>query len=232
MDTEIDIHIKSCDKSQRTRKDKRGSTTFASPIPQCSKPNQRIYMDLFGPLETMQSGKKFILCITYTFSKYKELVAVPNKTTPTVASALFSRWLCRHGLPLKNVSDNGKEFSNEIVDTLLKFMDIKKTNTTTFHPRTNAQAEVCNKTTAAYLKTQVLSSTLDWEQYIAPMRFAYNTSYHRSIKSTPFEVTFGLEPPTAENPNPDLRRLYGENLGKEMYQRLQVCQNVARKKCK
>ena len=41
MDTEIDMHIKSCDKCQKTRKDKRGSTTFASPLPQCSEPNQR-----------------------------------------------------------------------------------------------------------------------------------------------------------------------------------------------
>jgi hypothetical protein len=82
---------------------------------------------------------------------------------------------------------------------------------------------------AAYLKTQVLSSTLDLEQYIAPMMFAYNTTYHRSIKSILFEVTFGLEPWITENPNPDLRRLYGEDLGTEMFQRLQNCQNLAKK---
>ena len=52
MDTEIDMHIKSCDKCQRTRKKKRGSTTFASPLPQCSEPNQRIHIDLFAPLKT------------------------------------------------------------------------------------------------------------------------------------------------------------------------------------
>jgi hypothetical protein len=72
-------------------------------------------------------------------------------------------------------------------------MRVKKTNTTTYHPQMNTQAEVCNKTIVAYLKTQVLSSTLDWEQYIAPMMFAYNTSFHPSIKIKPFEVTFALE---------------------------------------
>jgi hypothetical protein len=85
-------------------------------------------------------------------------------------------------------------------------MKIKKTNTTTYHPQTNAQAEVCNKTLAAYLKTQVLNWTLDWEQYITPMMFAYNTSYHRSIKTSPFEVTLEIEPRTGESPNPDLRK--------------------------
>jgi hypothetical protein len=114
MDTEIDINIKSCDKCQRTRKDKRGSTTFASPLPQCSDTDQRIHMDLFGSLKTMPSGKKFILCITDAFSKYAELVAISDKS----ALALFSRLLCRHDLPLEIVSDNGKEFCNEIVGTL------------------------------------------------------------------------------------------------------------------
>jgi hypothetical protein len=64
MDTEIDIHIKSCEKCQRTRKDKRGSTTLASPLPQCSEPNQRIHMDLLGLFKKIPSGKKFIFCIT------------------------------------------------------------------------------------------------------------------------------------------------------------------------
>jgi hypothetical protein len=83
-------------------------------------------MDLFGPLKTMPLGKKFILCVTDAFSKYAELVAIPDKSAATIASALFSRWLCRHCLPLKIVSNNSKELSHEIVDTLLKF--IKKHN--------------------------------------------------------------------------------------------------------
>jgi transposase InsO family protein len=91
-----------------------------------------------------------------------------------VASALFSRWLCRHGLPLEIVPDNGKEFCNGIVDTLLKLMGIKKTNTTPYHPQTNAQAKVCNKTIAAYLETCMYGIT----QY---RRFGKtNSVYHRT----------------------------------------------------
>jgi hypothetical protein len=105
MDTEIKIHIKSCNKCQRTRKDKRGSRTFASPLPQYSEPNQRIYMDWFGPLKTMPSGKKFILCMTDTVSKYEELVAIQGKNAPTVDCFQDG---CKHGLPLEIVSHNRK----------------------------------------------------------------------------------------------------------------------------
>jgi hypothetical protein len=52
--------------------------------------------------------------VTDTFSKYGELDAIPDKSASTMGSALFSRWLCRHGLPLEIVSDNGKEFCNQL----------------------------------------------------------------------------------------------------------------------
>ena len=172
-------------------------------------------MDLFGPLKTSQSGKKYIMVVTDAFTKYVELIAIPDKQADTIAQALFSKWLCRHGLPAEIVSDNGKEFCNEVVDKLMKLMKIKRTTTSPYHPQTNAQVEVCNKTVAQYLKTQVESNTLDWELYMAPMAFAYNTSFHRTIKTTPFKLTFGHNARTInfqEN-----TKHYGEGKGTELF---------------
>jgi hypothetical protein len=55
-------------------------------------------------------------------------------------------------LLLEIASDNGKKFFNEVVDTLLKLVPIKKTNTTPYHPQKNAQVEFWNKILAAYFK--------------------------------------------------------------------------------
>ena len=95
MDSQIKKHISTCDKCQKTRKDKRPFTTFITPLPQCSEPNQRVHMDMFGSLKTKSSGKRYILCVTDAFSKYAELVAMPEKSAITLVSALFSKWLCR-----------------------------------------------------------------------------------------------------------------------------------------
>jgi hypothetical protein len=48
------------------------------------------------------------------------------------------------------------------------------------------------KTIAQYFKTQVDTNTLNWELYLASTAFAYNTSFHGTIISTPFKVTNGL----------------------------------------
>jgi hypothetical protein len=54
---------------------------------------------LFGPLKTTDTSKKNILAMTDAFTKYVELVAIPDNDALTVTSAIFSRWICRHGLP-------------------------------------------------------------------------------------------------------------------------------------
>ena len=54
---------------------------------------------------------------------------------------------------------------------------------------------------------------------MAPMAFAYNTSFHRTLKATPFKITFGQEARTA---NFNQRRQYGEETGTELFQRMET----------
>ncbi len=55
-------------------------------------------------MTTSDTGKKFILCITDAFTKYVELVALPNKEAATVAEAIFDKWICWFGTPLDLVT--------------------------------------------------------------------------------------------------------------------------------
>ncbi len=58
-------------------------TTLLFPLPQCTAPNQRLHIDLFGPLKTSGHGKKMVLCMTDAFTKYVELVALVEKEAET-----------------------------------------------------------------------------------------------------------------------------------------------------
>jgi hypothetical protein len=226
MDKDITLHIQQCHECQ-VRKPSRAPPPLLSPLPQCTAPNQRIHCDCFGPLRD-SSSKKMILCMTDAFTKYVELVVLPDKEAVTVTSAIFNRWICRFGLPLEIVTDRGREFSNKISEELYSLLRLHHQQTAARHPQCNSQAEVCNKTIAKYLNSFVDKSTFDWEQYIAPLMFSYNTSFHRSVKNTPFFLTYGIEPRLPSFPNPDLReRFYGESSASEMFQRLQFARQTA-----
>jgi hypothetical protein len=65
MDQDIQLHIQKCHQCQ-LRKPSRLPPPLMSLLLQCSAPNQQIHSDLFGPLKTSESSKKFILFTTST----------------------------------------------------------------------------------------------------------------------------------------------------------------------
>ena len=100
--------------------------------------------------------------------------------------------------------------------------------TAPYHPHFNSQAEVTNKTITDYLSKYVNQTTLDWELYIAPLMFAYNTSFHRSIQNTPHFSTFGIQARQPAFVQEDLnRKFYGENMTDKLTQRLQYARQIA-----
>ena len=229
MDSDILKHIQACHKCQMRKTTTHPKEALLVTPAQCTEPNQRVHADLFGPLRVSGGGKKYILCITDAFTKYVELIALPNKEAVTVATAIFNRWICRYGSPLQLTTDQGSEFMSKVSKELYTLLHINHVPTTSYHPQCNAQCEIVNKTIAKYLASHVENSTLDWELYLAPLMFTYNTSYHKSIKNTPFFLTFGVEPRIPGFPAPELRRkFYGESDMSELHQRLQYAREIAR----
>jgi hypothetical protein len=97
------------------------------------------------------------------------------------------------------------------------------------HPHCNSQAEVANKTIAKYLASFCDDSTLDWELYLALLMFSYNTSFHRSIKKSPFFLTFGMDRRLPNLPAPYIqRKFYGKLSTDDLIRKLLIAQNVAR----
>jgi hypothetical protein len=80
MDADILKQIKGCLKCQATKNNKFLTVTPLQPMPQCSAPNQHIYVDLFGLCKTSDMGNKYILTITYAFTKYAEFVQYPTRS--------------------------------------------------------------------------------------------------------------------------------------------------------
>jgi hypothetical protein len=71
-------------------------------------PMERIGIDLSGPFPVAQ-GKRFILSAICHWTRWAEAIPLPNKEAPTVAKALVENVYCRLGVPLQQLSDQGKK---------------------------------------------------------------------------------------------------------------------------
>ncbi len=72
--------------------------TPLAPLPIPDRPNLQIHADLFSPMITADSNKKFVLCITDAFSKYAVVTAIASKDAETVADAIYRDWFLKFGI--------------------------------------------------------------------------------------------------------------------------------------
>ena len=66
------------------------------------------------PLTMTSQGNQYILTMTCYFSKWVEAFPISDKTAVTVARALYIAY-CRHGVPNDIITDQGREFVNQVV---------------------------------------------------------------------------------------------------------------------
>jgi predicted aspartyl protease len=205
MDKAVLDRLKSCQVCQTITNKATQKVTATQPLPECTAPLQRVHIDLFGSLKSnnnsaltpSRNGNHFVLVITDAFTKIVQLVPLPDKAAKTVTEALLHRFIYVFGVPQNIHSDQGNEFTAQFQQILFDSLGIDRSTTSPYHPRCNGQAEIFNKTMAHYLATAILEaekSTLDWEDYLSPLQFSYNTAVHSTIKQSPFRVHFGYDP--------------------------------------
>jgi hypothetical protein len=136
------------------------------------------------------------MVITDAFTKFATEVALPGKEAMHVAPALLAHFYT-FGIPQQLVTDQGREYCNELEKLMCTASKIRHDVTTPYHPACNSAVETFNKILKHYIATALVdaeASTLDWEVYLVPLLFAYNTAVSSSTKVTPFKATFGYDP--------------------------------------
>ena len=81
---------------------------------QVSHPFELVGVDLMGPFVESSQGNKYIFTATDYYTKWVEAFPIPNKSA-TVVSKCFEKMFSRHGAMNAIITDQGREFINEVI---------------------------------------------------------------------------------------------------------------------
>lgn len=99
-----------------------------------------------------------------------------------------------HGWPVTITSDRDLVFLSNFWQELFAFQGVQLHRSTSYHPQTDGQIEVLNRTLEIYLKCFCSDSPHDWPKYLPLAEWWYNTTYHTAIKCSPYEILYGQKP--------------------------------------
>ncbi len=168
---------------------------FLHPLEITSAPFEVIGMDFLEPIKPeSNNGNKYVLVMTDAFSKWTEVVALPNQTAETTCRALMEKIILYHGPPKIIVTDRGTNFTSRLFNNLCHELQTRHKTTTAYHPQSNGMTERFNKTVIDMIRKYVKDGFENWEEVLGPMAAAYRNSVHSSTMESPYFLITARDP--------------------------------------
>ncbi|GJZ20949.1 retrotransposable element Tf2 [Tanacetum coccineum] len=152
-------------------------------------------MDSIKKLPTSH-GKSVILLVVNRLRKYAHFIPLAHPFTASqVAQVFLDQVYNLHGLPESIVSDRDKVFLSNFWKALFAELKVKLKLSTAYHPQTDGQTEVVNRSVGCYLRCMCGEKPKEWVKWLPLAEFWYNTNYHTSTKTTPYGAVYCQTPP-------------------------------------
>lgn len=152
-------------------------------------------MDFIEGLPTSK-GASTIFVIIDMLSKYADFLCLNHPyTAQTVAQVFMQQMFRLHGMPKSIVSDRDPVFTSAFWQEIFRVQGTILNLSSAYHPETDGQTEMTNKSLEHYLRSFVGDKPKSWAKWLPLAEWWYNTTTHSATKMFPFEVVYGYPPP-------------------------------------
>ena len=131
------------------------------------------------------------------FSNMAHFIPCHKTDDATHVPDFFFKEILRLQAVLKSiVSNRDVKFLSYFWKTLWGKLGTKLLFSVTYHPQTDGQTKVVNRTLSALLRSIIQNNLKNWEDCLPHVEFAYNRSMRSATNYSPFEVVYDFNPLT------------------------------------
>lgn len=94
---------------------------------------------------------------------------------------------------------------------MFRLAGVKLLMSSAFHPQTDGQSEVANRTIAMYLRCLAGDRPCSWLQWLLWADFCFNSSYQTALRAMPFQVVYDRPLPVLLHYSPGSARVAAIN---------------------
>ena len=151
-----------------------------------------IHADFCGPMRMTKNGRKYVLAIIDSKTKYIRLKAVNQQDEATFVKTLKEDWILKYGAPRILHTDRGRTFEGRKLAQLSEECGFKQEYSSPYHHSSNGQIERQFRTIRDAIETTMKDSgNKDWSELIPEIEHMLNGTYQTTIKMSPAEAVFG-----------------------------------------
>jgi hypothetical protein len=157
-------HCETCDSCQRVRqKNQKAAGLYQAlhiPLTQWHS----ISMDLITQLPPTKNGNSCIVVVVDGLTKMIHVVPTgPNYSAAILADILLQNVFILHGMPSTFIRDRDSKLNITFWKVLLNTCNTKVNLSTSYHPQTDGQTEVVNKSIENFLRHFGAENQDDWD---------------------------------------------------------------------
>ena len=162
-------------------------------IAKAKKQNTGLYTPLPVPHEPW---KDVSMDFVIGFSKMAHFIPCNKTNDASHVAKLFFKEVKLHGLPSTIVSDRDVKFVSYFWKTLWKLFGTTLKFSSAFHPQTDGQTEVVNRSLGNMFRCLVGVKQGVWDLILPTTEFVYNNFVNRSTSKSHFQIVNGYSPRT------------------------------------
>jgi transposase InsO family protein len=211
MKDDVITYVHSCTNCQMNKSEHTHTLGLLQPLPVHATPWTSISIDFVIGLPRSE-GKDVIMVVVDRFTKSAHFIPLSHLyTVVDVAHKFFQTIYTLHGLPTSIITDRDPIFTSKFWQELLKLFGIQLNMSSAYYPQTDGQTERVNQCLEHYLRSMLLDHPKKWTKWLPLAQWWYNSTFHHSLCTSPFQTLFGYSLPQLPLGHPPRSRIESIN---------------------